>query len=230
VRPMLALLTLVVVWFGAARSAEAVVITRINTVDGFSDSDSGFNRSITFLATDFTDSSIIADLNVSIHFTKADSNMFVPEGSPTPVGIPDFDEIGFELSSPSGTSVVLIGNGNGTGTVKSFGIGSQGFQGTIVFDQSAPLFVNQVLTDIAAGTFKPANPPSGHSLDEFVGESAIGTFSLRIQDGGFGGGLSFYDYSLTIETQAVPEPSSVALLGVASLIGYCYRRHHQHRT
>jgi hypothetical protein len=68
----------------------------------------------------------------------------------------------------------------------------------------------------------------GDSLDAFDGLSAIGNWSLAISDDVGLDGLSFYRFSVTVETAdvATPEPTSLALLGMGAvgMAGYWRRR------
>lgn len=107
------------------------------------------------------------------------------------------------------------------GGSRSFRRGSDGFQGTLVFDQTAPDPVNVDVNVITAGTFRPA----AESLDSFQGEDVTGSWTLSVGDSVGRDGLSFYSYSLSINT--LPEPDNIGLWGIfamASLLAL-YHRH-----
>lgn len=203
----------------------AGVVTATNSTDGFFDNTSS-TRTFTFNLADFGGgSTTVADVDISIFFAKSNDSSFVPEGGTISPGFPFLREIEFVLTSPAGTSFTLISNAGDTELVPadsfaSFGIGSNGFKGTILFDQSAanPVDVNPNV--LSAGTFRP-DDDTLNSLDIFNGESAVGTWSLFIEDDAGGQVLSFYEATLKITTEAstsvVPEPSSIALL----VIGAC---------
>ena len=187
-------------------SASAVV-TRSNNTTGFFDGSSG-TREIIFSAGDFSGSSgTIQDLDISIAFAKSNDSSFVPEGTSIRSGMPFFDEIEFVLTSPDGTAVPLI-------NFDSFLDGTDGFQGTLVFDQSAANPVNIDPTTITAGTYRPAS--DGGSLDSFNGLNPIGTWSLAITDDVSLDGLSFYNYEISLLTAGsiVVDPDNVGATDV----------------
>ena len=203
----------------SAAGADAAMVTRTNTLDGFADN-SSFNRAITFTAADFAGgSSILTDLDVSVFFAKSNNNSFVPEGSAINSGTPFLNEIHLMLTAPDGTTSVTLISNDTTGTDQSFNTGDAGFKGTITFDQSAATVVNADPDLLTPGTFRPASPP-GQSLNMFTGLNAIGTWNLFIGDDVGADGLSFYEYSLTARTEsvvdggAVPEPASMTLAGL----------------
>ena len=79
--------------------------------------------------------------------------------------------------------------------------------------------------NLTSGTFRPDDNTS-NSLDIFNGESALGTWSLFIEDDVGADGLSFYEYTLSIttEAQAVPEPTSAVVIGFAGSLLLMRRR------
>ena len=79
--------------------------------------------------------------------------------------------------------------------------------------------------NLTSGTFRPDDNTS-NSLDIFNGESGLGTWSLFIEDDVGADGLSFYEYTLSIttEAQAVPEPTSAVVIGFAGSLLLMRRR------
>ena len=217
--------------FGATQTrAQGVTVSQTNSTTGFFDSNSG-TREVVFNAEDFSGTSgIVTDVDVSISFAKSNDNSFVAQDQEITSGTPWHNETEFALTSPTGTSFTLIGNAGGTEIVTvdsfdSFNIGSIGFQGTIIFDQDAATPVNATPEGPTAGTFRP-DDNTANSLDIFNGESAVGTWSLFIEDDVGADGLSFYEYTLTVTTvpAAVPEPTSAMVLGLAGSLLLMRRR------
>jgi hypothetical protein len=199
---------------------EGAVVTKTNSTDGFFDNTSG-TRSVSFAAGDFGgDFTTVLDVNVSISFAKSNNNSFVPEtGSFTP-GISFLNELEFVLTSPAGTQFTLISNAGDTELVaadnfESFGAISAGFKGTVLFNQSALFDVDVLPNLLVPGTYRP-DDDTANSLNIFNGESALGNWTLFLEDDGNFDGLSFYEYSVIITTAAapVPEPSSLLLCGM----------------
>lgn len=211
----------VVVLIGVGQ-ADGATLVKSNTTTGYFDSSFG-TRSIAFTAADLGAELYIADIDVTVDFAKDSSNTYVPpDVLPVPAGSPYFDEINFTLTGPSGTSVTLIDNtGINNGSFNSGAFGSY-FQGSLTFDQSAALPVNFDRNQITPGTFLPAT--DGGNLDSFHYENAVGTWSLFIEDDDNSDGLSFYGYSIEINT--IPEPSAFIMLamGAVGVLAYAWRR------
>lgn len=186
-------------------------------------------RSITFAPADFQNRPYIDDVDVTVAFAKSNDDFFVPQSSPITSGTPFFNEIEFTLSSPAGASVKLISNdGSFFSSTRSFNVGtSAGFQGTITFDQDAGTRVNANRDVINSGTFRSADPPA-ESLDAFRGESAVGTWTLSVGDDVGLDGLSFYSYSLAVNT--LPEPGAIGLWGTLGLVSLLVLTRRKRRT
>jgi hypothetical protein len=126
----------------------------------------------------------------------------------------------FRLTSPGGTTVNLI-------NAFSFNTGNAGtsFDGVITFDSAAAQVVNVNPDLVQAGTFRPVNDPVGNTLAAFNGQSALGTFTLYIEDTVGADSLRFRSFTVNATTQdgvsAVPAPpaAALALMGLASAGG-----------
>lgn len=154
---------------------------------------------------------IVTRVQFTVTFEKYDGETFGVNGG----GTPFYDEIEFKLTSPQGTVVDLI-------LEDSFGIGTNppfnGFFGTIIFEDSATLAVNYNPITPFSGSFRPMTP-----LAAFNGENAMGTWTLSIRDTAESDQLGYYSSVLALNT-VVPEPSSAALVAVASLALFGRRR------
>jgi hypothetical protein len=200
--------------FLGAVSAFAGSFTLSNTTAGNFDSSFG-TRTVTVTGAEpGFGSGTISSIVISINFAKADGEAFAP---PFPAGTPFYNEIVFRLTGPSTTEVTLI-------EANSWGAGSGQFDGTITFDQSAPSVVNFGAAPVA-GTFRPTG---AGSLSDFLSQSALGVWTLSIQDTVAADSLRFRNFDLTINTDrsTVPEPGSIVLmsLGLVALGARRYRR------
>lgn len=199
-----------------ATAANAATFT--NSTDGFVDA-SSLTRDFLVTAGDFTGSTTVTDVNISIFFAKSNDSALVPETSTPATGTPFFNEIEFVLTAPDGTQVTLISNDEGTELVpgdstETFVNGTNFFSGIITFDQSAATDVDSGGDIPVAGTFRPDDVLL-NNLDIFNGLDAEGTWSLFIEDDVGADGLSFYEAVLEIETTVttpVPLPAGAPLL------------------
>lgn len=219
-----------VIIIGAATNGHSAIVVKTNTVDVFVDGTSATRTFSIDMGDLGGDSATITDVDISIFFAKSNNNAFVTEGAAIAAGTPFLNEIEFVLSSPGGTDFTLISNDGGTeivagDNIESFNAGSVGFKGTIVFDQAAGLAVNNNPNALTAGTFRPDDATIG-SLNSFNGESAIGTWTLFLEDDVGLDGLSFYEATITVTTAAaaVPEPSSLMLVGLVGGMSLVRRR------
>jgi len=156
--------------------------------------------------------SIIADVNITIDFTKSNFGINSTNGVPTlgGTGSSSNTQIVFQLTSPQGTTVNLVNAGTY--------FGQQGSAtGVVDFDDSAADVVDG-FPDFSS-TFRPVG-----SLADFNGEFAAGNYTLFFQDTAGGDPLSVNAWS--IQVAAVPEPTTFvvwSLLGAASICG-CRRK------
>jgi MYXO-CTERM domain-containing protein len=199
---------------GLAAPGQAGTISKTNTTGGLADG-SSFTRNITFTAADLGSETIITDLDVTIDFAKYSNT--VPGWS----GLADIE---FVLTSPAGTSFTLVSNKDGTEIVAADAhdsldaVFSTNFDSAVTFDQSAAQPVNANRKTITPGTFRPDDATQG-SLDLFNGESALGTFSLFIEDDYAGNPLRFDAFTLDITTTAAAVPEPTAALGATAMFG-----------
>lgn len=162
-------------------------------------------RTVAFVSgVDFPVASIISDVNVSITFDD-DNGAFNLH-----------DEIGFWLTSPSGTRVTLVYdayNVHGRGAV--IPATYTGFaahpQVTVLFDQASANIVGQPGTDPVSGTFRPETAVPLDNLDNFNGETPFGNWTLTIVDGAAGGNpgsVELQSFTVTIDV-----PGAACTLG-----------------
>ncbi len=178
---------------------------------------------------------LIKDITVFIDFSKESTGFASPK----------FNEISFSLTK-DGTTVKLINaggatSGNYTGTFTT-GLGGTGFDGILAFNNKPvgpdnpivnPLNLFGEASTITAGTYRPADTnatggalaESGPTLAAFFGTSGTGVYTLNVSDStdiGADPGLTFKSFSVSVT--AVPEPTSLACLGLLATAGAFVRR------
>ena len=198
-------------------------------VGGFSASG---NKSVSFTSEDFGmhPTADIISIDVSISFTKL-------LGTYPGATFPFYNEIQMTFSKAGGgpsTTLIAAGSPITPYGANSFGGGlfqSPGFDGTVTFSSTATTRVNadqNVIPNTPGTSYRPASSEAASvPWDTFVGQSAIGTFTLNLADIDGGGDNSLDPLvfrSMTVTITAVPEPSSLAAVGLLALGGTFIRR------
>lgn len=210
----------------AALPAQAAIISKTDTSFTAIDNGGAF-RSFTFEASDFAGPSAVTGVTLSVLFDKCDGA--ATTGGCTSDGLngrqPYFNEIGFALVAPDGTSVSLVENQYGTevyerGHSASFGYGAAPLTNiSIVFDDDGAALGSTP----TSGTFAPVG-----SLSDFIGLSGLGTWRFFFEDDSHLDALAIRNVTLSLESADaptdVPAPGALALLGMGSLAIAARRR------
>ena len=189
----------VVAFFSLAASSWAQTVTKTNSTAARADG-SSVERSVSFGAADFPAGSTVNNVVITLDFAHIDDtgDETNPTCGPPPVNgtlNERNDELGYDLRSPTGTTVSLIGFATYT---------ASGFGGrvSVTLDDTAASALSGVPT---SGTFRPSQPLSG-----FDGELANGTWTLVAKDSGGGDPLCHYGFSLTLTVDPPPNRAPVA--------------------
>ncbi len=159
------------------------------------------------------------------------NSVTVSFGNPNHTWVGDLQMI---LTAPNGDDVHLISRPGSTGAA-SFGDSSD-FGGTYVFvnsggaDFSSAAGTAPSTQPVLPGTYnRETNPLAGATVgvdnDDFSvfdGDDVQGTWTLTVKDWGVGDTGNLLGWSLNISL--VPSPGSLALLGLAGLVGVVRRR------
>lgn len=208
----------------AATSRADMVLEQTNSVGQTFNGTSG-TKTVNFDPGLFPADPSILDIEVEISFTKLAASAGTS---------PKYNEISFSLSKAEVPGVNLISFGSAafpfTGSFSPGFIGDGGFNGTLIFKQSAATAVNSNPNLITAGTFMPAatnadgSARANASLAPFIGVSGSGTYTLSIGDSANTGDPGLVFNSFTVRITAVPEPTSLAFLGLFATAGAFVRR------
>lgn len=190
--PFLFRVSVVSIAAGLVFAAPAAAATTKST-STFAQVDNGsVDRTINFSAADLGSEVGVDSVTVALDFAKIDDTNGAHSCGPPPVDgfTNEFnEEIRYQLTSPSGTTVTLIDIGDYT---------PEGWGGrvTVTLDDSASAGVSGIP---ATGTFKPSQP-----LSAFAGEDATGDWTVKVQDAATGDPLCHYGASVTLTTSAIP--------------------------
>jgi len=208
----------------AASSRADMVFEQTNSVSQ-SFNGGGGTKTVNFDPGLFPADPSILDIEVEISFSKLAANAGTS---------PKYNEISFSLSKTEVPGVNLISSGPATfpftGSFNTGLTGSPGFNGTVTFKQSAATAVNADPFNISTGTFTPAatnadgSARANSSLAPFIGVSGTGTYTLSINDSANTGDPGLVFNSFTVRITAVPEPTSLAFLGLFATAGAFVRR------
>ncbi|MEM6297165.1 MAG: choice-of-anchor D domain-containing protein, partial [Bacteroidota bacterium] len=167
-------------------------VTKSNPSSGSVDGGT-VDRFISFSAGDFSGTTNVTDVNLRITWSGLGMG---------PIAFTE--EMALRLISPSGTTVDLVQDAQGVITGDNTQVvtypGIDTFSATTTFDDEAGVPTNNTPE---TGSFQPQN-----SLSAFDGESAIGTWTIRVGDGSTAGGfltLNWTQIDLILNTP-VPAP------------------------
>lgn len=190
-------------------------------------------KSVTFTSADFGNhpTAEIISIEVAISFTKLVGNY-------NGALFPFYNEISMSFGKTEVGNTTFIAPGNALAPLgaNSFGSGfagnpGSGFDGVVTFSSLATARVNEnqnVIPNTPGTSYRPASSAAASvPWNTFVGQSAIGTFTLNLADVDAAGDASLDPLvfrSMTVTINAVPEPSSFAAFGLLAVGGTFIRR------
>ncbi len=178
-----------------------------NSTPGQADG-STIDRTVTIGPGDLLAGSTIADVDIAIEFEKLDHENCA---NPYTGGSPYNPEIVFYLTSPGGTRVVLVDNGNnwgGSGLGATYtSNGAYGGHVLVTFDDAAAMPVGGPMP--VSGTFRPVQP-----LAALIGEDPFGTWTLTAGDSASGDALCLAGFDLAVTAVRDIEATVSLVLGV----------------
>lgn len=144
----------------------------------------------------------ISAVTVALDFIKVENDCADPGA-----GLAFNEDLGFRLTSPDGTSVVLIADYTTSGGAPTYPDPWMSERVRVVLDDAAADPVGSPDGRPGSGTFRPAEP-----LGAFAGENPDGIWTLTAVHDFIMNPLCYYGASLDIETQeAPPAPTAHAL-------------------
>lgn len=167
-------------------------LTATDSTFGIFDASSG-TRSFTL------PSASIGNVTISIDFAKCDDPAMQADGSGCGTGNAFFGEIAFQLTHGA-TTVNLVSAGTYTS-------GNPGGRVVVSFDDAASSVVGGAT--LQSGTFRPVG-----NLSDFIGQDAVGLWTLTVQDTVGSDPLSYFNSTLNINGGNIPEPATFALMGM----------------
>ena len=145
----------------------------------------------------------ITDVNITVDFSKCDDPPIGPGGTRCRgLGDPFEEEFMLTLIAPDGRSVDLV---EPFSTYSGEALRGAG-RVSVTFDDEA---ASAAGPRVRAGSFRPAQ-----ALSLFDGMDVFGRWTLYLQDFSPGDPLEFFSAQLDIAYEPIPEPATLAMLGL----------------